>query len=114
MVIKKAFFLLLLLLINGFGIGLIGVIFLGASNANGEGAPLESDFVGFLKRLVFAAIVSFIFSLLSILVTWMFRKHIDYKIPKQKNVFLLQFALLITLFILIFLFLYVRFTSFKY
>src|SRR2546429_662791 len=113
MTLKKALFLFLLLLLNGFGIGMIGLIFLGASNANGEGAPMESELTYFLKRLLFAAVVSFAFSLLSILLTWLFRNRIDYRLPKQNKVFLLQFTFLITVFILIFLFLFIRFTKFQ-
>src|SRR4051812_39809373 len=110
MVLKKALFLFLLIIINGFAIGMIGLMFLGASNANGEGAPMESELTSFLRRLLFAASVSFVFSLLSILLTSLFRNKIDYKLPKQNKVFLLQFTFLITAFILIFLFLYIRFT----
>lgn len=112
MTLKKALFLFLLLLLNGFGIGLIGLSFLGASNANGEGAPMESEFTSFLKRLLFAAVVSFAISLLSILLTSLFKNRIDYCLPKQNKVFLLQFTFLITVFLLIFLFLYIRFTNF--
>src|SRR4051812_18370414 len=98
MILKKTFFLLLLFLINGFGIGLIGLLFLGASNGNGEGAPLESESVWFLKRLLFAVVVSFTCASLTFLITWLFRNKIDYKLPKQKNVFLLQFTFLVTVF----------------
>src|SRR5687767_12643381 len=98
MILRRAFFLFLLLLLNGFGIGMIGLLFIGASNANGEGSPMQSEFTSFFKRLLFAAVVSFAFSLLAILLTWSFRNNIGCKLPKQKKFFSVQFTFLITVF----------------
>jgi len=111
MILKKALFLLLLFLINGFGLGIVGLTFILASNANGEGAPIESGTTSFLKNLLSIAVVSVVFSLLTIVVTLFFRNKVDYKIPSQKMVFLLQFSFLIIVWVLIFLFIYWRFYS---
>src|SRR3712207_5336023 len=100
MTLKKVIFFLLLLIINTIAVTMIGVSFLGASNANGEGAPRRNETELFLSLFLYIIIVSIVFSSLTYLLAAFFRPSLDFIRWKNRKVLLVQFAFLISVFLL--------------
>ena len=105
----KIIYCVLLVALNVISITLIGVVFLGASNANGEGAPVENEFITFLRHLVYIVIVSLLFSILTLLLTKAFRRYLPTNNHLIKNIFWIQLAGLISIFFIVYMYLWIRF-----
>ena len=105
----KILFVLLLAAVNVGGLIMVGVVFLGASNANGEGAPMESAFMEFLRQLAYVVTVSLFFSFIAWFLTRLFRTHLSRNHPLIKNIFWIQLAGFIVTFLLSFLYLWIKF-----
>jgi len=100
MTFQRLLYTLLLAALNVFGLMMVGIVFLGASNANGEGAPVQSTFIIFLKQLSYVTIVSLFFSFVALLLTRLFRNCLPRNNPFIKNIFWLHLGGLIIIFIL--------------
>ena len=108
---QRILFALLLAAFNVIGFITVGVVFLGASNTNGEGAPIESAFIGFLRQLAYVIIVSLFFSLIALLLTRLFRNSLSRKNPFIKNIFWIHLAGMLAIFLLSYLYLWIKFIS---
>ena len=106
---QRILYAVLLVALNVVGIILISIVFLGTSNANGEGAPMESEFKGFLRQLVYVIVVSLFFSLVTFTLTRLFRRSLPTNNPYLKNIFWIQLGGLIAIFLLTYLFLWIKF-----
>jgi hypothetical protein len=105
----KIIYAILLTALNVVGISLVGIVFLGASNANGEGAPKVSEFMGFLRQLTYAVSVSIFFSFMGWVLTRLFRKSLPRNNPFVRNIFWVQLGILIIIFLLSYLYLWIKF-----
>ena len=108
---QRILFALLLAAFNVVGFITVGVVFLSASNANGEGAPIESAFIGFLRQLAHVIIVSLFFSLIALLLTRLFRNSLSRKNPFIKNIFWIHLGGMLAIFFLSYLYLWIKFIS---
>jgi magnesium-transporting ATPase (P-type) len=107
---QKIIFTAILTVINIVGAILIGIVFLGASNGNGEGAPLQSEFEGFVRRFIFVLIVSLFFSALSFGLAHSYRKFLPKNNFYIKNLFWIHLALSLLIFMIAYLYLSLRIT----
>lgn len=107
---QKILYALLLAALNVFGLIMVGIVFLGASNANGEGAPIESAFMGFLKQLTYVITASLFFSLVTWLLTRLFRNSLPRNNPFIKNIFWIQIGGPTIIFLLSYMYLWIKFT----
>lgn len=89
---------------------MIGVSFLGASNANKEGAPIRSETEAFFSLFIYSFIVSIIFSGLTYLLVKVFRHRVNFVIWQNRRLLLVQFIFLISIFLLTYLYLALRFS----
>jgi hypothetical protein len=101
----------LLAALNVIGLIMVGVVFLGASNANGEGAPIESAFIGFLRQLVYVVIVSLFFSLVAFLLTRLFRNSLSRNNLFVKKIFWVELGGMVAIFLVTYLYLWIKFAS---
>ena len=108
---QKILYFLLLAALNVVGVIMVGVVFLGASNANGEGAPIESAFVGFLRQLLHVIIIGLFFSLVAFLLTRLFRDSLSRTNLFVKKIFWVQFGAMVAIFLIAYLYLWIKFAS---
>jgi hypothetical protein len=106
---QKILYVLLLAAFNIVGFVMIGVIFLTASNANGEGAPRESSFITFLRHLPYAIIVSLFFSSVAYLLTRLFQNSFSRNNRVIKNIFWIHLSGMLGIFLITYLYLWLRF-----
>jgi hypothetical protein len=64
----------LLVLINALACFFFGLFFLGASNNNGEGAPMTTEQQALFKQAIYGLAVSLFFSIITFLLGIIFRK----------------------------------------
>jgi magnesium-transporting ATPase (P-type) len=107
--IQRLLYVLLLTALNVVGLIMVGVVFLSASNANGEGAPIESSFIGFLRQFSYVIIISFFFSLIALMLTRLFPNSVYRNNPFIKNIFWVQLGGMVGIFLLSFLYLWLKF-----
>lgn len=103
---KKILFVFLLIALNIIGIILVSVIFLGSSNANGEGAPVQTKFNWFLRMFGYALSVSISISLIGFLLTLAFKSVLPLNKIYIKRLFWFELALLLTIFFIPYLYIY--------
>src|SRR5258708_2124082 len=77
-IFKKIVFYTLLLLNNILALGFIGIIFLAGPGYNGERASGLSDADLFVRLVIYVAIVGLVFSVVSFLIAYLFRKTFDF------------------------------------
>jgi hypothetical protein len=104
---KKLLFTLFFILLNLVSVFFISLVFLGASNANGEGAPIQTELVGFGRMFIYAFTVSIIASFLAVLLTRIFTQASSFSKTLIRNIF--WFELIILLFVFLSIFFYVYF-----
>jgi hypothetical protein len=105
----RILYALLLVTFDVVGLIMVDVVFLGASNANGEGAPIESAFIGFLRQVAYVIIVSLFFSLIAFLLTRVFHYSLSKKNWLIKNVFWVHLGGMLAIFLLSYLYLWLTF-----
>ena len=76
--LKKIVFYMLLLLNNILALGFIGVIFLTGPGYSGERASKMTDADLFVRLVIYVAIVGLVFSGVSFLIGYLFRKTFDF------------------------------------
>lgn len=108
---QRILYVFLLAALNVVGLIMVGVVFLGASNANGEGAPIESAFIVFLRQLIYVVIVSLFFSLVAFLLTRLFRNSISRNNRFLKKIFWVQLGGMIAIFLVAYLYLLIKVAS---
>jgi hypothetical protein len=108
---QRILYALLLAAFNVLGFIMVGLVFLGVSNANGEGAPIESAFIGFLRQLAYVIIVSLFFSLIALLLTRLFRNSLSRNNRFIKNIFWIHLGGMLAIFLLSYLYLWIKFIS---
>jgi hypothetical protein len=106
---QRTLYFLLLAALNTVGFVMIGVIFLTASNANGEGAPRVSGFITFLRQIPYALVVSLFFSSVAYLLTLLFKNSFSGNNRVIKNIFWIHLAGMFGVFLLTYLYLWLRF-----
>jgi hypothetical protein len=77
-IFKKIVFYTLLLLNNILALGFIGIIFLTGPGYSGERASGLSDTDLFVRLVIYVAIVGLVFSGVSFLIGYLFRKTFDF------------------------------------
>lgn len=98
----------LLVFINALACFFFGLFFLGASNNNGEGAPMITEQQVLFKQAVFGLTISLFFSVITLLIGIIFRKKLSFDWRYLKKLLSIQFILLIAIFTLISLFMYLH------
>lgn len=106
---QRFLYAFLMAALNVVGLVMVGVVFLGASNANGEGAPVESAFIGFLRQLAYVMIVSLFFSSVAFLLTRFFRNSLSRSSQLIRNIFWVNMGGMLAVFLLSYLYLWLRF-----
>ena len=109
MSLHKIMFNILLGLINIFGLLLLAVIFLGASNFNGEGAPMISETEAFFRKTLYAFIISFFVAGLSFLLGLIYRNKLDSRPVNVRNLFLIELIVFMTIFFVVYFYQLIRF-----
>jgi hypothetical protein len=102
---RRILYAVLLIILNVIGLVFVCVIFLGASNTNGEGAPIESETIGFLRMLTYVVAVSISFSFAAWILTRLFRRSLPNKNFFFEKIFWIQLGSLLTIFLFAFLYL---------
>lgn len=98
----------LLVLINALACFFFGLFFLGASNNNGEGAPIITEQQALFKQAIYGFGISLFFSIITFLLGVFFRKKMSFNWKYLARLFLTQFILLIAICSLISLFMYLK------
>jgi hypothetical protein len=98
----------LLVLINALACFFFGLFFLGASNNNGEGAPMITEQQALFIQAIYGLGISLFFSIIAFLLGIIFRKKMSFNWKYLARLFLIQFILLITICTLISLFMYLK------
>jgi hypothetical protein len=98
----------LVVLINAFAYFFFGLFFLGASNNNGEGAPIITEQQALFKQAVYGLGISLFFSIIAVLLGIIFRKKMSFDWKYLARLFLVQFILLVGICSLISLFMYLK------
>jgi magnesium-transporting ATPase (P-type) len=107
--IQRILYVLLLAALNVIAIIMVGVVFLSASNANGEGAPIQNAFIFFLRQLVYVVIISLFFSSIAFLLTRLFRNTVSRNNLFVNKIFWLEFSGMIAIFLIAYLYLLIKF-----
>jgi hypothetical protein len=107
---QRIFYALLLAALNVIGLIMVGIVFLGASNTNGEGAPIESAFIGFLRQLAYVVIVSLFFASVVFLLTRLFHNSRSRNNPFINNIFWVHLGGMLAVFFLSYLYLWLKST----
>jgi hypothetical protein len=107
---QRILYSLLLLTFDVVGVIMVGIVFLGASNANGEGAPIETAFVGFFRQLAYVMIVSLFFSSVALLLTRLFHRSLSRNNRVIKNIFWVHLGGMLAIFLFSYLYLWLKFT----
>ncbi|PWG78246.1 hypothetical protein DDR33_23340 [Pararcticibacter amylolyticus] len=110
-IIYKAMFYSSLAVINIIAFSLIGLSFLGASNANGEGSPIMTESGTFIKRSLLIVIISLAFAGLAFLVSFLFRNVIGIGKTGLKKIFFIELGAFIIIYLIVYSYLYLRFTT---
>lgn len=108
---KLIIFYILMIAINIFGLGVLGISFLGSSNANGEGSPILTETESFLRHATFIAVLSLIFAGLTLLLSIIFRKIAGLNKVKLIKIFLIEFCSFIVIYFLVYGYIYIRYTT---
>lgn len=108
MIKVKLIFNAFLILNNAFACFFLGLFFLGASNNNGEGAPIISELQVMFKQAIYGFVVSLFFSIITFLIATIFRKKMSFNWKDLIRYFYHQFILLIVIFSLISFFMYLK------
>jgi hypothetical protein len=103
---SKIFFVLLLIILNLVGSILISLIFLGSSNANGEGAPVQTAFMFVLRMFAYVLSVSVTISFIGFLLTRIFRAVLPFNKIYIRRIFWFELAFLLAIFFIPFLYIY--------
>jgi hypothetical protein len=107
--LQKVLYFFLLAALNVVGFIMVGVVFLGASNTNGEGAPIETGFIGFSRQFAYVVIVSLFLSFMAFLLTRLFRNSISQNNTFIRNIFWVQLGGMVAVFLLSYLYLWIKF-----
>jgi hypothetical protein len=103
---KKILFVLVLIILNLVGSFLISMVFLGSPNANGEGAPVRTEFISFLHMFVYVLAVSISISFIGLLLTRIFRSILSFDKVYIRRIFWFELLFLLIVFFLPFLYIY--------
>lgn len=96
----KVIYKVLLVLVNVIACFFFGLFFLGASNNNGEGAPMITEKKFLFKQAVYGFAVSLFFSIVTLMLGIIFRKKMTFDWRYLKKLLAIQFILLITIYTL--------------
>ncbi|TAE14709.1 MAG: hypothetical protein EAZ47_03730 [Bacteroidetes bacterium] len=108
MIKAKLFYKILVVLNNLLACFFLGLFFLGASNNNGEGAPMITEQQALFKQAIYGIVVSLFFSAITFLLGVIFRKKMSSDWKYLTRAFLLQFFTLIIVYVVIGLFMYLK------
>lgn len=104
----KFYYRSLLVLINALACFFLGMFFLGASNNNGEGAPMITEKQALFKQAIYGLEISLFFSIIAFFLGIIFRKKMSFDWKYLARLFLIQFILLIAIYTIISLFMYLK------
>ena len=103
---KRVLFVFLLIALNLVGVFFVSIVFLGSSNANGEGAPKEAEFIYVLRMFTYVLSVSIIISFIGFLLTRIFKVVLPFDKIYIRRIFWFELAFLVASFIVPFLYIY--------
>ncbi len=98
----------LIILVNALACFFFGLFFLGASNNNGEGAPIITEQQTLFKQAVYGLGVSLFFSLITFMIGAIFRKKMSFGWKYLARLFIIQVIILIAIYTVISLFMYLK------
>jgi hypothetical protein len=97
---KKIVFYTLLLLNNILALGFIGISFLSGPGKGGEGTLALTQTDLFVRLLTYAAIVGLVFSGVSFLIGYLFRKTFDFSSRSLMYLPIIEFSVFIMTFLI--------------
>lgn len=106
----KIIYHILLVLINIIGLFFLGLIFLGTPNINEEALNHVSEGQALLKQFLYVFTVSITFSVLSLLLSFLFKRKLSLTPIYLKRLFLIQSISFILVYVIIYIYMSIRFS----
>lgn len=106
---KKTIYIILIGIVNVAGLFFLSLIFLGTPNINEESVNHISEKQALLKQGLYVLTVSIAFSLVSLLISLLFKRNLSLKPLYLKRLFFLQSISFILISFIIFIYMSIRF-----
>ncbi len=103
----KAIYKVLLVIVNALACFFFGLFFLGASNNNGEGAPIITEQQALFNQAIYGLGVSLFFSVIVLIISTILRKQMYFTWKNLIRLFFIQFIFLLAVYALVSLFMYI-------
>lgn len=104
---KKILFYFLLTITNALAFLFLGISFLSGYSYGGEGTIVYSEFQKGTRLSLYAFIVSLIFSLIASLLSFVFRKNLNYNRNSIMKIFTIEFLLFVLVFYISYIIVYI-------
>lgn len=98
----RLIYYIIIVSINLFGLLIVSGSFFGASNANGEGSPMQTDLEAFLWHGTRLLVFSLIIAGGATLISYLYRKRMNFTTRNLKRIFSFEIFGFMTLFLVIY------------